>query len=158
MIEYNTQQGRPKVYLAGTISHFSFSEVTDWRKYAKEELGKSGIVGASPMRWKDNLRNEDILAPEGYSKNAMSSKEGITTRDRWDVETSDIILMVLDEEVPSIGSIIEAAWAHLWRKPIIVVGTEDNVHCKHAMFNFITGYRVNTLEEGLEICKRILLY
>jgi nucleoside 2-deoxyribosyltransferase len=156
---------KPKVYLAGIISGLNYKDASDWREYAKKELETRGIIGVSPMRWKDSLKNEDILVPEGYDKHVMSTPEGIITRDRWDVENCDILLVNLTQNHAgsgdngvSIGSTMEIAWANLLRKPVVAIAPKDNVHIKHCMFNQCVNYRVDTLEESLAVCEKILLY
>ena len=149
---------KPKVYLAGIISGLDYKSATTWREYAQQELDKAGIIGASPMRAKKHLNPEDKLDEMGYDKNPMSTQEGITTRDRWDVMTCDVVLMnLLGAEKRSIGCSIEVGWADAWRKPIILVAEEGNVH-EHAMLLQCCAYRVNTVDEAIDIAKKILVY
>jgi hypothetical protein len=154
-------------YLAGPITGLSYGNCTDWREYAIKELGRVGITGLSPMRAKDYLQNENVVG-DSYEHTVLSSSRGIITRDRWDTTRCDIILAnFLSAEQVSIGTVMELAWADLARVPSIVVmeptlpstGTPvrpGNVH-EHSMVREATGFRVETLEEGLNVAKAILL-
>ncbi len=157
-----------RVYLAGPITGLSFEGCTDWREYAIKELSTVGITGLSPLRATDYLQGESIIE-DSYENTALSSSRGIITRDRWDTTRCDVILVnFLGAARVSIGTIMELAWADLSRIPSIVVmepsqfeatGTTPsvgNVH-EHAMIREATGFRVETLEEGLNIAKAILL-
>ena len=157
-----------RVYLAGPITGLSFEGCTDWREYAIKELGSVGITGLSPMRSKDYLQRERIVG-DCYEDKVLSCARGIITRDRWDTTRCDIILVnLLGAERVSIGTVMEIAWADLARIPSIVVmepaqleatGTASsvgNIH-EHSMLREATGFRVETLEEGLNVAKAILL-
>jgi nucleoside 2-deoxyribosyltransferase len=146
-----------KVYLAGPITGCSYEGCTDWREYAIKELDTVGITGLSPMRAKDYLQRERIVG-DCYDDKVLSSARGIITRDRWDTTRCDAILVnLLGAEQVSIGTIIELAWADLSRTPSIVVMEPDqNVH-EHSMVREMIGFRVETLEEGLNVAKSILL-
>jgi hypothetical protein len=146
-----------RVYLAGPITGLSFEGCTDWREYAIKELATAGITGLSPMRSKDYLKSENIVG-DSYEDTVLSCSRGITTRDRWDTTRCDLILVnFLGAEKVSIGTVMEIAWADLVRTPsIIVMEPEGNAH-DHAMIRECTGFRVETLEAGLEVAKAILL-
>lgn len=147
----------PRVYLVGPITGLDYKGATDWRDFAKEELSKYGIEALSPMRCKEYLLQERIIK-SGYSDlNVLSKGKGITTRDRNDVMTSDLILAnFLGATKVSIGSVLEYAWADAFRKPIItVIEKEGNVH-EHAMLNELTGFRVETLEAGILVARAVL--
>jgi nucleoside 2-deoxyribosyltransferase len=145
------------VYLAGSIKGLTYGDCTSWREYAIEELRKYGIRGLSPMRAKKHLDNGKILMfPDNR---ALSCSRGIITRDRWDVTRCDIMLAnLLNAQNVSIGTIFEYAWADAFRKPIIsVIEKEGNVH-DHPMIQEATGFRVETLEEGIHVARALLDY
>ncbi len=147
-----------RVYLAGPITGLSYSGCTDWREFAKEDLRKAGIVGVSPMRAKEYLAKEKSVA-DSYENQVLSCSRGITTRDRFDTTTSDILFAnFLGAKAVSIGTVIECSWADLLRIPIIgILEKEGNPH-DHAMLREMIGFRVETLEEGLSVAKAILTY
>ena len=145
-----------KVYLAGPIKGLTYGECTSWREYAIKELAKYDIIGISPMRFKE-YKNTGTILKEPDNK-PLSCDRGIITRDRWDVtKNCDIMLAnLLGAKIVSIGTIFEYAWADMARKPIItIIEKEGNLH-EHAMVREATGYRVETLEEGLYIARAIL--
>jgi hypothetical protein len=144
------------VYLAGPITGQTFDGCTDWREFAIKELGAVGITGLSPMRAKDYLKNESFVGDE-YQDTVLSSSRGIITRDRWDTTRCDLILVnFLGAERVSIGTVMEMAWADACRTPsIVVMKPEGDLH-DHSMLREVTGFRVETLEEGLEVAKAIL--
>ncbi len=82
------------VYLAGPITGLTYDTATDWREMARGFLETYNITGISPMRAKEYLGAEKRI--EGsYEDTALSSAKGITTRDRWDVSRSDVMLVNL---------------------------------------------------------------
>lgn len=149
---------RPKVYLGGIISGLSFKDANEWREIAQKKLEMYGIQAASPLRGKDHLADETVLHKMGYEKKVMSSQKGITTRDRWDVMSSDLIIMnLLGAKSPSIGCSMEIAWADLLRKPIVAIMEPGNVH-EHCMLLECVNFRVHTVDEAIEITRKILVY
>lgn len=150
------------VYLAGPIDGLNYSKSTEWRNYAIEELAKNGIVGISPMRAKEFLKDYPKLTDE-ISDHVLASDSGVTTRDIWDVRRSDAILFnLLEAEKVSIGTMIEYGWASALNKPIITIiedakGKKRNVH-EHLMIRSLSGFRVQTLEEGLAVIKALFAY
>ena len=53
---------------------------------------------------------------------------------------------------------VEYGWSDVYRKPIItVIEREGNPH-DHHFIRELTGFRVETLEEGLSVAKAILTY
>lgn len=148
-----------RVYLAGPITSLDFKGATDWRKYAQKELAKADITGVSPMRAKDYLKQETNLSALGYSDRPMSCSRGIITRDRNDVRTADLLLVnLLGAKQISLGTAVEYGWADAYRVPIItVIEKEGNPH-EHAFIRELTGFRVETLEEGIYLAKAILTY
>lgn len=149
--------GAPRrVYLAGPITGLSFGGATEWREGVTGALAQRGVIGVSPLRAKDYLKNEAKLG-DTYESIALSSGKGITTRDRFDCMTSDAVLFnFLGADKVSIGTCIEIGWADAFRKPgILVIEPEKNVH-DHGMIREICGFRVATLDEAVAIAAAIL--
>ncbi len=107
------------------------------------------------MRGKEYLSLEQNISDE-YST-FLSSQKGITTRDRFDVTSCNIMLVnFLGAKKISIGTVIEYGWADVARKPIItVIEKEGNPH-EHSMIRELTGFRVEELDEGLYLARSIL--
>jgi nucleoside 2-deoxyribosyltransferase len=145
-----------KVYLAGPISGLTYDQGQDWREYVASLLAARGIEAFSPLRAKGYLRSVGVIE-QGYEDTPLSTDHGITTRDRWDVQTADAVLFnLLGARRVSIGTMIEYGWADAHRIPIItVIEPKGNIH-EHPMLRDVTGFRVATLLEGIEILDRIL--
>mgnify|MGYP001573957807 CR=1 FL=1 len=141
------------VYLAGPISGTSYGESTGWREHVSAQFPPH-IVGVSPMRGKRYLSQEKHIA-DSYGT-ALSSQKGITCRDRMDVMRSDLVLVnLLDAQKVSIGTVMEIAWADAWRKPLVIVMGEHNMHW-HAMIREVAGFIVPTLDEAIAITSAVL--
>jgi nucleoside 2-deoxyribosyltransferase len=152
------------VYLAGPIKGLSYEGSASWREYAKRELAKGGIVCLSPMRAKEFTKLHHELSEKlSESQLQIISDRGIATRDKWDVSRCDIVLSnLLGSEKISIGTMIEYGWASAFGKPIVTVIEErgegkENIH-EHAILRDLSGYRISTLESGLEIVRALFNY
>lgn len=148
---------RPIVYLAGPITGTSYGECTDWRKAAKSLFDAVGIDGMSPMRHKDYLSSESKVG-DCYNNTILSSQRGITARDRFDTQRADLVLVnMLGAQRPSLGTVLEIAWADSKRIPIVLImEPEGNVH-DHAMIRELCPFRVETIDEGVSTAVKILL-
>lgn len=152
------------VYLAGPITGLTFEGCTDWREFAIRQLADGGIKGLSPMRGKDYLKGLGELpalknAKEDYEYakyGCLASSRGIMTRDHFDTTRCDVVLVnFLGAKIVSIGTVMECAWAWMKRTPIVCVMEEANIH-EHGMLNEAIGFRVATLQEGINVVKSIL--
>lgn len=147
------------VYLAGPISGLSYDGAVEWRDEAISQLAEIGIKGLSPMRAKkylEGMQDLDKNCIEYGAINCLSSPRGIMTRDRFDCTRCDVLLVnLLGATKVSMGTVMEMAWADLSRIPIICVMEPGNVH-EHAMISEAIGFRVSTLEEGMNLVKAIL--
>jgi nucleoside 2-deoxyribosyltransferase len=147
------------IYLAGPITGLSYGEARHgWREYFPTLLPPH-IHCSSPMRGKDHLAGIEVIAGrnDAYKGNPMTSGKGITTRDRNDVRTCDLMVAnFLGAPAGSLGTAIEFGWADAWRKPIItVMEPEGNPH-DHLMITEIGGYIVHTLEHAARLATLIL--
>ena len=149
---------KPSVYLAGPITGLTYDGAADWREYAKTKLALLGIDAFSPMRAKQYLRNLPQLPAVVQGDNPLSTNKGITTRDRMDCMSRDLIIANFKgANRASIGTCVEFGWADAARRPVIIVmEDEGNVH-EHGMLLEIAGYRVKTLDEAIELARCILL-
>jgi len=146
----------PKVYLGGAISGLTYDQGQDWREFVVSLLAGRGIEGFSPLRAKGYLRSKGVIE-QGYEDTPLSTDHGITTRDRWDVQTADAVLFnLLGAKRVSIGTMIEYGWADARRIPIITcIEPTGNIH-DHPMLREITGFRVDNLQDAVELLDRIL--
>lgn len=155
--EYNPLR---TVYLAGPITGLTHDEARfGWRRDFNRLL-PAHIRASSPMRAKEFLKDSGILesGASGYRTNPIATPEGITTRDYNDVRTCDAMVACYleGEGRESIGTAVEFgyAWAH--QKPIVVIGSPDDVNIQHLMLERMRGYLVGTLEEGAHIISHLL--
>lgn len=149
----------PLVYLAGPITGLNFDECTDWREDVKAAM-PSHIDTLSPLRGKQYLKersNRDGRIMDSYEEYPLSSSRGINTRDHWDVMRSSAVLVnMLGAAKASLGTVMEIAWAFAYRVPLVLVmEKEGNIH-DHSMIRESTGFRVDTLEKGIEVIVALL--
>jgi nucleoside 2-deoxyribosyltransferase len=147
------------IYLAGAITGESFGNATDWREYVRTKLSP-GIVGLSPLRAKAYLKSETEIGDCYDSQNGvatpLSTSRGIMTRDFFDCQKCDVILAnLLGTEKVSIGTVMEIAWSFAFKKPLILVLEDNNIH-EHAMIREATGFRVSTIDDAILIANSIL--
>jgi len=135
------------IYLAGPITGKTYTGCTDWREHFVQNA-PAGLVGLSPMRSKQYLRQETSVADQ-YTESLLSCQRGIFARDSWDTHRCDALLVnLLGADRVSIGTVMEIAWAQAARKPIVLVmEKEGNIH-EHAMLREACPFRVETLEEA----------
>jgi len=146
-----------RVYLIGPITGLSWEGSTDWRGHAQKVLDHAGIIGVNPLRAKEYLKEEKNIK-DSYDI-VLSTARGITTRDRWDCFSCDVVLAnLIGAKTVSIGTMMELAWADSKRKPIVIaMEKEGNLH-DHSMVREVCGYRVESLEAALDVTKAILTY
>lgn len=146
------------VYLAGPIAGLSYEEAVDWRGDARVLLGRHGIAAYSPMRGKAHLMGVEQLDSGHAPEHPVTTYRAIFDRDRFDVERCDVLLVnLLGADRLSIGTIMEMAWAHLLRKPVVlVIEPSGNPHDGHAMLSQCASFRVDSLGDALQIVRGIL--
>src|SRR3990170_87684 len=107
---------RPIVYLAGAIAGTRGVDATDWRNTAFGLLATHGIEALDPMRAKQVLSGQERISTNfhDYETNgAFFTSRGIMTRDFNDVRRCDALLVnLLGLAKPSLGTIMELAWAY----------------------------------------------
>lgn len=147
------------LYLAGPIHGLNYEGATDWREQARQVFASHNIDAFSPMRGKDYLK--DVTSFDGaYEDFPLSTGPGIMMRDHYDCTNRDGIFVNFigspDDKV-SIGTVMEIAWGHHVRSPIVIVTDPNNVHVQHPMIQQASPFIVNTLEEGYHIMTSLLL-
>jgi nucleoside 2-deoxyribosyltransferase len=148
---------KPKVYLAGAIAGLSYHSATDWRIDAKNVLEARGIETLNPMRAKTVLANHNagIISNSfhDYARyGTFFTSQGIMTRDFNDVRQCDALLVnLLDLTKPSLGTIMELAWAYALQKPAVVaIEGIGNPHDNHPMIAAAMPFRVESLDEAID--------
>jgi nucleoside 2-deoxyribosyltransferase len=154
-----------KVYLAGPIANQTFETSFDWREFVGAEIesrSNQKIKTYSPLREKYNLLPKgEILSCSPTNNHPLTTSRGIMTRDHNDCKTSDLIFVnLLGAKKISIGTVMEMTFAFVYKIPTVVVMEtfpSDNPHEHHPMLQQTIDYRVNNLEDGVDIALSILL-
>lgn len=154
---------KPLVYLAGAIAGMAYDAATDWRADAMIELNDRGIETLNPMRAKTELgsRNAGRISTDFHDYAAFGAfftSQGIMTRDFNDVRRCDVLLVnLLGLQKPSLGTIMELAWAYALQKPAVVAIERDgNPHDNHPMIVAAMPFRVESLSEAIRSVAVIL--
>jgi nucleoside 2-deoxyribosyltransferase len=145
---------RPIVYLAGGIAGLPGNETIHWRNFSRVALEQHDIETLDPMRAKDKLSSQAQISHNfhDYEENgAFFTSRGIMTRDFNDVKRCDALLVnLLGLEKPSLGTIMELAWAYALQKPAVVaIEKSGNPHDNHPMIHEAMPFRVETLDEAI---------
>lgn len=147
---------KPVAYLSGPMRGLSYEDADAWRQEARRGLWPD-IATLSPLRGKGNLRGQPIPAT---AQSPLSTAEAIVARDFRDVTRSDAVLVnLLGAKEISIGTVAEIAWAHAARTPVVLVMEHApglNPH-NHPMVTVPCGWWVDTLEDGIDVLRNILL-
>lgn len=152
---------RPLVYLAGPIAGTRGGESTGWREHAEWVLHQLGIDTLSPMRHKEDLAVLPEIARdfnEYKDRGIFCTSRGIMDRDRNDVMRCDAMLVnLLGTTTPSLGTIMELAWADILRKPVVVaMEPRGNPHDLHPIIHEAIGFRVETFDEAIDAVAVVL--
>ncbi len=155
---------KPLVYLAGAIAGRNYFTALDWRNATQKWLLSRGIETLSPLRAKDALANvkRPIISTDFHdyeTDGVFFTSWGIMARDYNDVRRCDALLVnLLGLTKPSLGTVMELAWAHALRKPAVVaIEASGNPHDNHPMiFEAMASYRVETLDEAIDAVAVIL--
>ena len=154
-----------RVYLAGSITGSTPKSATGWRDYAKTKLMRHGILAYSPTRGKEKLASvySDDKPLEVDAESTLGGPEnttrGIMMRDYLDCIHSDALLVFLDPHSTklSLGTSMELAWAYHLKIPTVVCTAEDSYYYRHPMVNEATIYRVDSIDQGIDIIVSILM-
>ncbi len=149
------------VYLAGGIAGLSGPKAIDWREYAKTQLNLSGLDVRDPMRAKKVMLGEQSISRSFHdykTRGPFFTSRGIMTRDFNDVKQASCLLVnLLGSRTPSLGTIMELAWAYALQIPAVVcIEDEGNPHDNHPMIHEAMPFRVTTLDDGIEAVITIL--
>lgn len=146
-----------KAYLCGPMSGQTMNQCSTWRTKAVEELWDY-YECLSPLRGKEFIPADQVLDPFTNTQNEVGSvmigAKGILSRDTWDVSRCDVILAVFeDTDRVSIGSVMEIAFAHAYRKPIVAV--LDDRH-RHPFTVEAITHLCPDLDTALEVMRRLV--
>jgi nucleoside 2-deoxyribosyltransferase len=149
------------IYLAGPITGCSHASTVRWRDQFSDYMKGSGVECLSPMRGKDHLALLDKIEGD-YFDSVVSCARAIMTRDRFDCSRASIIVANLLREAmpkdakPSLGTVMELAWADMRRIPILAIIDKSDSPYEHPMINEAIGFRVQSIREAAELSRVIL--
>lgn len=152
---------KPLVYLAGPIAGITGYEATDWRTLAAHRLEIHNIETLSPMRAKQSLGEQSRISVNYHDYEKLGTfftSKAIMARDFNDVKRCDVLLVnLLGAPRPSLGTVMELAWAYALQKPAVVaIEAEGNVNDNHPMIHEAIPFRVETLDEAIDAVAVIL--
>jgi len=151
-----------KVYLAGNMEYTDDSK--DWRRYVTKELEKLDIKVLSPLdtmfMFQNNEGEEDRkrlkLAREmgdyDYVSNYM---KGVVQKDLRLIDLSDYIIVNLEIQKPTFGTMHEIVVADQQKKPIFLV-VNNKANTPLWLLGLLKPqYIYNNIDEALEMIRRI---
>lgn len=143
-----------RVYLAGPIKGLTFAEATQWRRDAATLLAPLGILTINPVE-QDLEVYQDI--PLGCSaEGLMSTPRAIVAKDRHYVQQADAVLACFHGcRQISIGTCVEFGWADAYRKPIVTIMGEANLH-DHSFVRELSGWVVPSLDQAVTVLHQLL--
>lgn len=126
-----------KIYIAHQISGLTPEQVIDYFESMARYMKAIGFEVLQPMTAKGYFRpdpahkEQPAFKPDGYAQ-PVSTNHAIVERDNWMVHMADVVHVDFTGTTsPSIGMIMELAWAHELRKHTVIVLPEGNPH-RHA--------------------------
>jgi len=133
------------VYLAGPIFGMSYVNATKWRNEASEILKDAGYSVYNPMSNKEHLKDEDFITTD-----PLKAARQIVEEDLWRVRNSDILLVNMNGDNMSIGTMFEIGYARALNKMLIIVADNDSVYATH---DFISenSIVVSSMSQALDI-------
>lgn len=155
---------RPTIYAAGSMAGLGWDKANNWRRWLANTMFDCTV--RSPMRGKEALQTLRSIPLTGQDEGveeiikgldaAVSSQHSLMVRDLWDVRTCDILFVnLLYAATVSIGTVSELAWAHLLRKPAILVMEEKGIH-SHPFVLEAAYVRVDNLVDGVVVARTLL--
>lgn len=144
------------VYLAGPIFGCDYAEANDWRGEFARRLRDAGLVGISPLRCEPLIGERYML---NYVDPRFGTPRAIASKNAYDVRSCDATLAYLPAELvqkrPSLGTVVEIAWAHIIGKPTILV-TNDPYHQEHPVLQACAGWQLDNLDDAFDVLVGIL--
>ena len=129
---------KPRIYAAGPITGQSYKGATDWYDALRTGIPEAEIV--VPMRGKDWAKRVKKFKCEDYKEDfrltdlnaAVSSDNGIYSRDIWDVRRADLLFANLiggdEAKKVSLGTVCEITAAQIFGNLSVVVSLKNGMH------------------------------
>lgn len=152
---------RPICYLAGGIAGMKIVDAFNWRDDARRKLDMLGVNTLNPLRAKSQLHAAPRISTNFHDYESFGTfftSRAIMVRDFTDVKRCDALLVnLLGAKKPSMGTIMELAWAYAFQKPaVVVIEEKGNPHDDHPMVHEAIPFRVTNLDDGLSAIAIIL--
>jgi nucleoside 2-deoxyribosyltransferase len=144
-----------RIYLCGPIAHTDWEvSARGWREYVHDQLFEFEVY--SPMRGKEFLKDTGPIGVKDYN-HPLATDQAITGRDENDVYRCDLLFANFLGCPPkaSIGSSAEYGLARAWRKPIITLLDQGNIH-DHPFIRGWSTYLLSSLDEGIAYARLLL--
>lgn len=143
----------PIVYFAHPMSGIAFEDVQEYYNLIRETFGTICYV-QTPM---DIIARTDLKERKECIKEPGMTNDVITNRDYRFVRECDVVFANLSKCTrPSIGTIMEIAWAYAHHKYLIIVMDKNGLH-EHGMILGAHPLIFKTFEEAanhlIEYCK-----
>jgi nucleoside 2-deoxyribosyltransferase len=150
------KMGKPLVYLAGPITGSARYVDCDWQSHCRTKFLPE-IEVLSPLRQPIEVIDETGELNCEDRLRLMRHGRSIAARDRLDVMRCDLLIVnLLGATRVSIGSVGEIFWADAYRKPVIMVREEQNIHT-HAMLDALVGWIYEDLDAAIDTARTLLM-
>lgn len=139
------------IYLAGPIAGLTYHEANAWRLDVAANLENvrcfNPLHGVDP--WEGRLQGSTL------EQSVLTTPRGVVSQDYFYTTKSDMLLVHFKSAQgrPSLGTVIECAWAFSPRIPI--VATLDDIH-DHTMLREMIDFIVDDLDEAIQVVKKVL--
>ena len=152
---------KPLLYLAGPIAGISGAQAVDWRDHAAHRLEIHSIECLSPMRAKGALGAQERISTNYHDYERLGTfftSKAIMARDFHDVKRADVLLVnLLGAPRPSLGTVMELAWAYAMQKPAVVaIEPSGNPNDDHPLIHEAMPFRVDSLDDAIDAVAVIL--
>ena len=147
---------KKKIYLAGPMAGITFDQANNWRDYVTSKLDGEIMECFNPTRGESLVNG--VFSALAHGANPCNTVGAITGRDRFDVQTSDLVFMnVIGAKTVSIGTTVELGWADIYRKPLVLCMEESGNPHDSIHFRGLATYLVNDLDSGIMCARNLLL-
>lgn len=94
-----------------------------------------------------------------YPDPKFGTSRAIGSKNMYDVRTCDLTFAYLPTPTNgrshSLGTVVEIGWAHGQNKPVIIV-SDDPFIKSHPVLNTCSGWMLDNLDDGIEVCVGLL--
>ena len=148
------------IYLAGPIMGCDESGANDWREYVKEKLKQINpqIKGVSPLRCEPKVGETYQIV---YDDDKFGTERAISSKNTFDTQMADMVIAYLPRpdfengKRESTGTILEVAWAHWEKKPVILVSNDPH-YLQHPVLGACASWRLKTLDDAIKVIDGVL--